>query len=136
ASDLREAAGRGARGLHRRGRLPRRLQAHQARAAPAGRDHLGHRLPQGGLRLHRREPAAGPEVSALTFLALRELADGRFHSGEDVARVLGRSRATVNEALKRAPDLGLELFSVRGKGYRLAAPIEFLDAAALTRSLE
>lgn len=75
-------------------------------------------------------------MSALTFLALRELADGRFHSGEDVARVLGRSRATVNEALKRAPDLGLELFSVRGKGYRLAAPIEFLDAAALTRSLE
>lgn len=74
-------------------------------------------------------------MSALTFLALRQLADGRFHSGEDVARSLGRSRATLSEALKRAPDLGLEIFSVRGRGYRLAQPIEFLDAAALARCL-
>jgi len=57
-------------------------------------------------------------MSALTFQALRTLADGRFHSGEDMARALGRSRATLSEALKLAPDMGLELFSVRGKGYR------------------
>ena len=69
-------------------------------------------------------------MSELTFRALRALADGRFHSGEDMARALGRSRATLSEALKQAPELGVELFSVRGKGYRLAAPIEFLDAAA------
>ncbi|HET7728728.1 MAG TPA: biotin--[acetyl-CoA-carboxylase] ligase [Usitatibacter sp.] len=68
-------------------------------------------------------------MSALTFLALRRLADGRFHSGEVVARELGRSRATLSEALKKAPELGIEIFSVRGKGYRLAEPIEFLDAA-------
>jgi BirA family transcriptional regulator, biotin operon repressor / biotin---[acetyl-CoA-carboxylase] ligase len=74
-------------------------------------------------------------VSALTFLALRALADGRFHSGQDIARTLGRSRATLSEALKRAPELGVELFSVRGKGYRLAEPIEFLDAAAISRSV-
>ena len=74
-------------------------------------------------------------MSALTFLALRRLADGRFHSGEDVARSLGRSRATLSEALKRAPDLGLEIFSVRGKGYRLAEPIEFLDLAEITSRL-
>ncbi len=74
-------------------------------------------------------------MSALTFLALRRLADGRFHSGEEVARSLGRSRATLSEALKRVPDLGVEIFSVRGKGYRLAAPIEFLDAADVTLHL-
>jgi BirA family biotin operon repressor/biotin-[acetyl-CoA-carboxylase] ligase len=74
-------------------------------------------------------------VSALTFLALRRLADGRFHSGEDVARDLGRSRATLSEALKRVPELGVEIFSVRGKGYRLAEPIEFLDAAAVNARL-
>ena len=74
-------------------------------------------------------------MSALTFLALRRLADGRFHSGEEIARSLGRSRATLSEALKRAPELGLDLFSVRGRGYRLAAPIEFLDAAAIARDL-
>jgi BirA family biotin operon repressor/biotin-[acetyl-CoA-carboxylase] ligase len=74
-------------------------------------------------------------MSALTFLALRRLADGRFHSGETVARELGRSRATLSEALKRVPDLGVEIFSVRGKGYRLAEPIEFLDAAAIREAL-
>ena len=84
-----------------------------------------------------RAPAQGheSEVSALTFLALRSLADGRFHSGEDIARSLNRSRATLSEALKRVPELGVELFSVPGKGYRLAEPIEFLDAAAIDKRL-
>lgn len=70
-------------------------------------------------------------MNDLTFRALRALADGRFHSGEDVARALGRSRASLSDALKHAPELGVELFSVRGKGYKLALPIEFLDAQAI-----
>jgi BirA family transcriptional regulator, biotin operon repressor / biotin---[acetyl-CoA-carboxylase] ligase len=74
-------------------------------------------------------------MSALTFLALRRLADGRFHSGEDIARDLGRSRATLSEALKCVPDLGVEIFSVRGKGYRLASPIEFLEADVINARL-
>ena len=71
----------------------------------------------------------------LTFQALRALADGRFHSGEDVARALGRSRASLSEALGLASGMGLQVFSVRGKGYRLAVPIEFLDAAAVMRAV-
>jgi BirA family transcriptional regulator, biotin operon repressor / biotin---[acetyl-CoA-carboxylase] ligase len=74
-------------------------------------------------------------MSALTFQALRRLADGRFHSGEAMARSLGRSRATLSEALKRAPELGIELFSVPGRGYRLAEPIEFLDQGAIAQQL-
>src|SRR6185503_10806818 len=92
----------------------------------------GHRLPPGGIPRPRGE---SPGVSALTFQALRRLADGRFHSGEDVARSLGRSRATLSEALKRVPELGVEIFSVRGRGYRLAEPLEFLDAAAIERRI-
>jgi len=76
-----------------------------------------------GLRGAPGEPRA--QMSALTFLALRRLADGHFHSGQDIARSLNRSRATLSEALKRAPDLGVELFSIPGKGYKLAEPIEF-----------
>jgi BirA family biotin operon repressor/biotin-[acetyl-CoA-carboxylase] ligase len=74
-------------------------------------------------------------VSALTFQALRTLADGRFHSGEEMARSFSRSRATLSEALKRAPEMGIELFSVPGKGYRVAEPIDFLDGAAISREL-
>ncbi|HET9653316.1 MAG TPA: biotin--[acetyl-CoA-carboxylase] ligase [Usitatibacter sp.] len=74
-------------------------------------------------------------MSALTFQALRRLADGRFHSGEEVARELGRSRATLSEALKCAHDLGIEVFSVRGKGYKLASPIEFIDVERVRSQL-
>jgi BirA family biotin operon repressor/biotin-[acetyl-CoA-carboxylase] ligase len=75
-------------------------------------------------------------VSALTFQALRALADGKFHSGEEIARSLGRSRTTLSDALKVAAEMGVELFSVPGRGYRLAQPLEFLDASMLARSLE
>ena len=74
-------------------------------------------------------------MSALTFQALRRLADGRFHSGEEMARSFHRSRATLSEALKRAPEMGIELFSVPGKGYRVAEPIDFLDAEVIAREL-
>ena len=74
-------------------------------------------------------------MSELTFRALRRLADGRFHSGEEMARELGRSRATLSEALKHVGEMGVELFSVRGKGYRLAQPLEFLDVEALRAQL-
>lgn len=70
-----------------------------------------------------------------TFPLLRLLADGRFHSGEDLAKHLGRSRATVSEALKHADELGVDVFSVPGKGYKLASPVEFLDAARIVQGL-
>jgi BirA family biotin operon repressor/biotin-[acetyl-CoA-carboxylase] ligase len=74
-------------------------------------------------------------MGPLTLRALRLLADGRFHSGEAIARALERSRAAVSEALKGAPALGVEVFAVPGKGYRLAEPLEFLDAPAIVSRL-
>jgi BirA family biotin operon repressor/biotin-[acetyl-CoA-carboxylase] ligase len=74
-------------------------------------------------------------MSPLAFALLRRLADGRFHSGEAMAQALGRSRATLSEALKRAPELGVEVFSVPGRGYRLARPLEFIDADTLRARL-
>src|SRR4051794_27892936 len=130
---MREAPPCGPRGLHRRSRLPQGLAALAARGAAARCDRGRHRLPPRGLPLHRGESRQG--MSALTFLALRELADGRFHSGEEVSRTLGRSRATLSEALRKAPELGIEIFSVRGRGYRLAEPIEFLDREAVAQAI-
>lgn len=74
-------------------------------------------------------------MGPLTFRALRLLADGHFHSGEQVAGQLDRSRAAISGALKGAAQLGIEVFSVPGKGYRLAEPIEFLDAHAIVVGL-
>jgi BirA family biotin operon repressor/biotin-[acetyl-CoA-carboxylase] ligase len=74
-------------------------------------------------------------MGPLAFRALRLLADGRFHSGEAIARELGRSRSAVSDALKGAPALGVRVFSVPGKGYRLAEPVEFLEAGAIVSAL-
>ena len=65
----------------------------------------------------------------LTFSLLRLLADGEFHSGEVLAKRLGVSRASVNNALHGIEQYGLHLYSVRGRGYCLNNPPQWLDAA-------
>jgi BirA family biotin operon repressor/biotin-[acetyl-CoA-carboxylase] ligase len=75
----------------------------------------------------------GPK--ALTFALLRLLADGEFHSGEDMAGQLGISRASVNGALAEAETYGLTLYRVRGRGYRLIDPPQWLDPASIAHHL-
>ena len=72
---------------------------------------------------------------ALTFTLLRLLADGKFHSGEVLAKQLGISRTGVNNALRGADGYGLTLYSVRGRGYCLANPPQWLDAARIGNCL-
>lgn len=57
---------------------------------------------------------------------LRTLCDGQFHSGEILGQSLGLSRAAVSKHIKALGKLGLDIFSVSGKGYRLASPIQLL----------
>ena len=71
----------------------------------------------------------------LTFALLRLLVDGEFHSGEVLARRLGVSRASVSNALRGMEDFGLSLYSVRGRGYCLSNPPQWLDAARVGRHL-
>ncbi len=71
----------------------------------------------------------------LTFALLRLLADGEFHSGEAMARQLGVSRASVSGALSEAETFGLMLYRVRGRGYRLIDPPQWLDSAAIAHHL-
>ncbi len=71
----------------------------------------------------------------LTFSLLRLLADGEFHSGEAMARQLGVSRASVNGALGEVEHFGLVLYRVRGRGYRLIDPPQWLDAAHIAHHL-
>src|SRR5256885_10361737 len=58
------------------------------------------------------------------FSLLRMLADGRFHSGERLGRTLGLSRAGVWNLIRRIEALGLRVFKVRGRGYRLAEALD------------
>lgn len=66
---------------------------------------------------------------------LDALADGRFHSGSELARRFGVSRAAVWKAVQRLAELGVGVDAVRGRGYRLRSPYEPLDAAAIAQGL-
>ncbi len=66
-------------------------------------------------------------MSQLTFPILNLLADGQFHSGEALAQRFKVTRATIWNAVKHAESLGVEVFSVRGRGYKLPQAIELLD---------
>ncbi len=66
---------------------------------------------------------------------LRILSDGRFHSGEHLGQRLGISRAGVWKRLHALKRHGLDIHSVRGRGHRLAAPLELLSADAIRAAL-
>jgi len=67
---------------------------------------------------------------------IRLLADGELYSGEAIATRLGISRTAVWKAVRKAADaLELDIESVRGRGYRLRAPLELLDAEAIRDAL-
>ena len=71
--------------------------------------------------------------SARTWQLLDILSDGRFHSGEALAKHLGVSRASVFNALD--DNCGVAVQRVRGRGYRLARSWQPLRRDEIVREL-
>jgi len=55
------------------------------------------------------------------------LADGQFHSGQELADHLVLSRSGVWKIIQSLQSKGVEVFAVQGKGYRLSQPVELLS---------
>ncbi|WP_288132845.1 bifunctional biotin--[acetyl-CoA-carboxylase] ligase/biotin operon repressor BirA [Microbulbifer sp.] len=55
------------------------------------------------------------------------LADGAVHSGESLGEQLGVSRAAVWKQLQKLELLGLEVISVKGRGYQLPGGLDLLE---------
>ncbi len=77
-------------------------------------------------------------VAGLGMLELLKLLqDGRFHSGEALGATLGISRSAIWKQLQGLEaELGLEVFKVPGRGYRLSAPMTLLDAEQIARGAD
>ncbi|MEP4147251.1 MAG: bifunctional biotin--[acetyl-CoA-carboxylase] ligase/biotin operon repressor BirA [Halioglobus sp.] len=67
-----------------------------------------------------------PNTSLLPMLSA-----GEFVSGQELADVLGVSRTAVWKQLNKLEQLGLEIESVKGKGYRIPGGITLLDEQAV-----
>lgn len=90
----------------------------------------------------RRKPEARPgekhdssSERPLVARVFAELADGQFHSGEQLAAALGVSRSAVWKAVESLRELGATLHAVRNRGYRLAKSGEPLEAGRITERL-
>ncbi|MGJ8681701.1 bifunctional biotin--[acetyl-CoA-carboxylase] ligase/biotin operon repressor BirA [Paraglaciecola sp.] len=67
---------------------------------------------------------------------LQILANGEFHSGEELGIELGMSRAAISNHIKVLCGLGLDVYSVTGKGYRLAQPLDMLEQSKILQSCQ
>ena len=62
---------------------------------------------------------------------LQRLADGRPHSGEDLARHFGVTRAAVWKQIGKLEQWGLTVHRAPGFGYRLSRAVDLLDCETL-----
>jgi BirA family biotin operon repressor/biotin-[acetyl-CoA-carboxylase] ligase len=74
-------------------------------------------------------------MKTLTSGVLKRLADGDFHSGEALAQAHQVSRGSVWLAVRELEAMGLGVYKVRGRGYRLPQPLSLLDRSAIGRHL-
>ena len=80
----------------------------------------------------RREPKTTEPLVAQVFA---RLADGRFHSGEELAKTLGVSRSAIWKAVSALRELGTTLHAVKNRGYRVAQGGEPLDPTKIREHL-
>jgi BirA family biotin operon repressor/biotin-[acetyl-CoA-carboxylase] ligase len=63
------------------------------------------------------------------------LADGRFHSGERLSNQLHVSRSSVWNGIEKLKAMGLDIYAVKGQGYKLAEPVEPLNQERILKSV-
>lgn len=63
------------------------------------------------------------------------LADGEFHSGEKLAQTLQLSRTAIAGHINQLIDWGLDVFKVKGKGYKLHRPLTLLNEEKIAKAL-
>lgn len=67
---------------------------------------------------------------------IRVLADGQFHSGEELGVLLGITRAGIWKKLEKLTEAGFRIQRVKGKGYRLEEPFELLNEKEIKANLD
>jgi BirA family biotin operon repressor/biotin-[acetyl-CoA-carboxylase] ligase len=67
---------------------------------------------------------------------LHALADGRTHSGEELARTFGITRAAIWKQVGKLADWGLTVEAAPGSGYRLPRRLDLLAADAVRAALD
>lgn len=70
-----------------------------------------------------------------TLALLSLLADQKVHSGESLAKALGVSRTAVWKQMRKASAEGVEIRTIKGRGYQLMSVVDLLDAETIIHNL-
>ncbi len=60
----------------------------------------------------------------------------RYTSGEMIAQEVGLSRTAVNNHIAQLADYGIDIYSVKGKGYKLSKALPLFDESVLINRIE
>jgi BirA family biotin operon repressor/biotin-[acetyl-CoA-carboxylase] ligase len=63
------------------------------------------------------------------------LANGQFHSGTELAEIVGISRSAICKQVKNLTQLGLGVNAISGKGYRLECALQLLSKTSIDENL-
>jgi BirA family biotin operon repressor/biotin-[acetyl-CoA-carboxylase] ligase len=74
-------------------------------------------------------------TQALRTQLLKKLEHGSFHSGEALANEFQLSRSAISNHIKALNKLGVDIYSVKGRGYKLATSIELLSQSKILSAL-
>lgn len=66
---------------------------------------------------------------------IKRLSDGAFYSGEQLGAELGISRAAIARHIKTIQQWGIDVYRVKGKGYKLERSLDLLQQESLSEAL-
>ena len=66
---------------------------------------------------------------------IKALANGNFVSGQEVGDQLDISRTAISKHIKALIEMGLDIYSVTGKGYKLSQPLNLLSQSEIIKAL-
>jgi len=75
-------------------------------------------------------------AKAIREQLIKRLAEGGFISGELLGQKLGVSRAAISNHIKALTTMGLDVYRVTGKGYKLAQPLNLLECNQIKTHLD
>lgn len=84
----------------------------------------------------KKQEITGSSSPSTRFALLTLLADGHYHSGSDLGRSLNISRAAVWKQIQSLIALGMDIYSVKGRGYQLQAVPELLSKEAIVSAID
>jgi len=74
-------------------------------------------------------------VKAVREHLIKALANGGFVSGQELGNQLDISRTAISKHIKALMAMGLDIYSVTGKGYKLSQPLSLLSANKIFSAL-